>query len=60
MLYHPFVYAYVVRERASRFEREAAIARLLSAPRRHGPGPEADPRPSGPAVTAAAGAGPPP
>ena len=60
MLYHPFAHAYAVRERASRYEREADTVRKLSAPRRCRPGPEVDPRPSGPAVPAAAGAGPPP
>ncbi|HEX9969645.1 MAG TPA: hypothetical protein VGB03_05860 [Acidimicrobiales bacterium] len=59
MLYNPFVHAYAVRERIDTYERAAALARLLSAPRSARPGPEADRRPSGPAVSAAAGAGPP-
>lgn len=59
MLYNPFVHAYAVRERIDRYERAAALARLLSAPRSARPGPEADHRPSAPAVIAAVGAGPP-
>lgn len=59
MLFNPFVHAHLARERMQRYEHEAALARLLSAPRRARPGAEADRRPSAPAVIAPAGAGPP-
>lgn len=59
MLFNPFVHAHLARERMQRYEHEAALARLLSAPRRARPGAEADRRPSTPAVIAPAGAGPP-
>jgi hypothetical protein len=59
VFYNPFVHAYVVRERIDRLERQAALVRLLSAPRLRRPGEGVDDRPPPPAVTAAAGAGPP-
>lgn len=59
MLFNPFVNAHIARERMQRYEHEAAVVRLLSAPRKARPGAEADHRPSPSAVIASAGAGPP-
>ncbi|MBW3669897.1 MAG: hypothetical protein KY443_11875 [Actinobacteria bacterium] len=59
MLFNPFVHAHLARERMQRYEHEAALARLLSAPRRARPDAEADRGPSPSAVIASAGAGPP-
>ena len=58
-MFNPFAHAHIARERIQRYEHEAAVVRLLSAPRKARPGAEADHRPSTPAVIAPAGAGPP-